>query len=366
MIGEGSAADVARELAARIDLLVLELLPGGHREGHWWRAGDLDGSPGRSLLVNLSGPRRGRWKNFAGDEGGDSLDLVAQSRCGGDLRAALAWGRSWLGRKPSSPISGSSDRRPADLRPPTLEETQRAVATIWNVARPLQRGDAVTRYFAGRAIDLAALAAANYGRLPGVLCCHPNLRNEESGRCWPAVVAAIANPAGELAAVHRIWLAPGSRENPDTGKMVKAPLAAPKRSRGSYTPGGIIRLWRGSSGRPWDAAGGDETLAIAEGIEDALTVAQAWPYRRVGCGVSLSAMLTIAVPAAIGRLVLVADNDPPFAPSTTLLRRVRQRFRDEGREVWLLRPPPAIKDINQLIQLGYGIGTASLGLDNGE
>ena len=148
--------------------------------------------------------------------------------------------------------------------------------------------------------------------------------------------------------------------------MVKAPLAAPKRSRGSYTPGGIIRLWRGSSGRPWDAAGGDETLAIAEGIEDALTVAQAWPYWRVGCGVSLSAMLTIAVPAAIGRLVLVADNDPPFAPSTTLLRRVRQRFRDEGREVWLLRPPPAIKDINQLIQLGYGIGTASLGLDNGE
>ena len=131
--------------------------------------------------------------------------------------------------------------------------------------------------------------------------------------------------------------------------MVKAPLAAPKRSRGSYTPGGMIRLWRGGSGRAWDDAGGDETLAIAEGIEDALTVAQAWPHWRVGCGVSLSAMLTIAVPAAIGRLVLVADNDPPFARATALLR-----------------PPPAIKDINQLIQLGYGIGTASLGLDNGE
>jgi hypothetical protein len=42
--------------------------------------GDVDGNPGKSLVVELDGPRRGLWKDFATDEGGDVIDLWARSQ----------------------------------------------------------------------------------------------------------------------------------------------------------------------------------------------------------------------------------------------------------------------------------------------
>jgi hypothetical protein len=54
------------------------------------------------------------------------------------------------------------------------------------------------------------------------------------------------------------------------------------------------------------------------------------------------------VPKVIPRIVLVAQNDRPGSPAADLFDRVRQRFRREGREVWLFRPPPEVKDVNEV------------------
>jgi hypothetical protein len=92
--------EIARMLADRVDQLVLDLLPAGHREGHEWRVGSVAGEAGHSLGVHLAGNKAGVWCDFSGSgdsgDSGDALDLVC-SVFGVDMGRALAWSRRWLG-----------------------------------------------------------------------------------------------------------------------------------------------------------------------------------------------------------------------------------------------------------------------------
>ena len=58
---------------ASIDVLVAEWLPNGQRRGHEWCVGSLEGQPGRSLKICLSGSGSGIWKDFSTDDGGADL-----------------------------------------------------------------------------------------------------------------------------------------------------------------------------------------------------------------------------------------------------------------------------------------------------
>lgn len=61
--------------------VVTHLLPGGRREGRYWRAGSVAGEPGQSLRVCLDGQKAGVWNDFAQDgQGGDLLALWQQCR----------------------------------------------------------------------------------------------------------------------------------------------------------------------------------------------------------------------------------------------------------------------------------------------
>src|SRR5437763_15477305 len=90
------AADISRELAARVHALAADLLPAGHREGHEWRCGSLAGEPGDSLGVHLRGTKAGVWSDFSTDQKGDALDLV-RAVLGLGMPEALSWSRRWLG-----------------------------------------------------------------------------------------------------------------------------------------------------------------------------------------------------------------------------------------------------------------------------
>ena len=58
--------EVAQRLNERIEWLAPELLPNGSRQGRrWWRVGSLSGEPGRSLVVELGGAKRGKWRDYA-------------------------------------------------------------------------------------------------------------------------------------------------------------------------------------------------------------------------------------------------------------------------------------------------------------
>jgi predicted P-loop ATPase len=119
-------ADLAAALLARADTLVPQWLPGGKKSGYNWMCGGLDGSPGRSLGVNLN---TGAWAEFAGDDkGGDLISLYAainnlnQGQAARQLQQDLGW---------ALPVQASARARPQPQqqqqpapRPPASEPAQ--------------------------------------------------------------------------------------------------------------------------------------------------------------------------------------------------------------------------------------------------
>ncbi len=60
--------------------MLLYLFPRGKRRGSQFYIGNLQGEPGDSLVVELDGPKRGVWIDFATGESGDVLALWASTR----------------------------------------------------------------------------------------------------------------------------------------------------------------------------------------------------------------------------------------------------------------------------------------------
>ena len=67
-------------LLDRLEAVLHYLFPQGRIRGGKFYVGDVDGNAGKSLVVELEGDRRGLWKDFASDEGGDVIDLWARSQ----------------------------------------------------------------------------------------------------------------------------------------------------------------------------------------------------------------------------------------------------------------------------------------------
>jgi phage/plasmid primase-like uncharacterized protein len=157
------------------------------------------------------------------------------------------------------------------------------------------------------------------------------------------MLAAITGPDGMQVATHRTWLT--QRQD---GIWRKASLDAPKKVLGSFA-GGSIRLWRGAGGRPLAEAGPGEVVALAEGIETALSVALATPELRVLCAVSLGNLAYVKLPPTVSTVILCADNDEGNEAAARALMRAVERFNAEGRNVRVARPPAGLKDFNDVL-----------------
>ena len=104
-----------RGLLDRLEAALEYLFPAGKIRGRQFFIGDVQGTPGKSLVVMLDGEHRGLWKDFATDEGGDAIDLWAAARGLSAKRdfpqVAEEIGR-WLGQ-PEQPRS-KPDRKRAE------------------------------------------------------------------------------------------------------------------------------------------------------------------------------------------------------------------------------------------------------------
>jgi hypothetical protein len=277
------------------------------------------------------------WHDFATGEAGDALDLVAAVRCRGDTRAAMEWARRWLG---GEALSRPPPRQPAASGPGEVHEEEarrRKALALFLDAEERLAGTPVADYLDGRGLSLAELA-----RQPRALRFHPECWNSERRAPLPAMLAAITDGRGHHVATHRTWLA-----RDEAGRWRKAPLAYPKMTLGSYA-GGFIPLWRGASRKPLSQAPAGETVAIAEGIETALSVALACPELRVLAAVALPNLARLALPESVARVIVCADNDP-HPKAQALLQRAAQRFAAEGREVRVAWPPSG-KDFNDTLR----------------
>jgi hypothetical protein len=91
------AADIAEALEESKLEVLRHLFPNGTIRGHEFEVGDLQGNPGRSLKVCLSG-KGPIWSDFGtGESGGDLLELWARARCDGDIGTAMREVSTFLG-----------------------------------------------------------------------------------------------------------------------------------------------------------------------------------------------------------------------------------------------------------------------------
>lgn len=89
----------------RLEAVLHYLFPQGRIRNGKFYVGDVDGNAGKSLVVELEGPRRGLWKDFSTDEGGDVIDLWARSQglsARYDFPRIASDIRQWLGLAPPS------------------------------------------------------------------------------------------------------------------------------------------------------------------------------------------------------------------------------------------------------------------------
>lgn len=72
--------DLRARLLDRLEVVLVYLFPHGKRQGSHFVVGNLQGDPGDSLVIELEGPKRGIWIDFATGESGDLLALWAAVR----------------------------------------------------------------------------------------------------------------------------------------------------------------------------------------------------------------------------------------------------------------------------------------------
>ena len=103
-IGMADDVEVLRHgLIDRLESVLLFLFPQGRIRNGKFYVGDIDGSPGKSLVVEMEGKRRGLWFDFATGEGGDIFDAWALSRnlsVKSDFPRILDEVRQWYGVAP--------------------------------------------------------------------------------------------------------------------------------------------------------------------------------------------------------------------------------------------------------------------------
>ena len=140
--------DIRLTLLARLESVLLTLLPAGKKRHGKFHIGDVLGSPGDSLEVVLSGEKAGLWTDRAEGSGGDIFDLIARHHgCDAhtDFASVLQHARDLVGRMPVLPARKSKREAPVDeLGPATakwdyLDRDGKLIAVVYRYDPPGQR-----------------------------------------------------------------------------------------------------------------------------------------------------------------------------------------------------------------------------------
>jgi len=245
-----------------------------------------------SLKVTMGGDLAGCWFNFESGQGGGLTRLVEIVHGFADFRDAYDWLAGQTNADPSPTPNDFATHGPARARR-TPEERAEAARNRWNPSRPII-GTIAERYLMRRGIDVSRCPEHVRTALARGLSLRFNDRAycSETSRPVRALVSAWQMPDGTVRAIQEIYL------NPDGTRPT---LVVPKRTTGPADPGGCVMLAKGDPTR-W---------AIAEGIENLLSVSPALADWTLAATWGTSGLRAFTAPPGVTTLLIVADNDPP-------------------------------------------------------
>lgn len=260
---------------------------------------------------------------------------ILQGLLGSDFSGAV----SWLLDHHGGAANQVAPRTPTPSRKAEPDDaTVRAkYEKLWAEGKPIRWGSEspAARYLAWRAPGL--------GFVPDALREHPALEywtldaNDEPtsmGR-FPALIARVTGPKGELANIWRIYLSPEGK---------KAPVPEPKKAAGRFlAQGAAVRLGESVNGR----------LGVAEGIEGALAaMVMGGPPTWACCFASMLKGFVLPEGLQVNTLTIYGDNDSPDRlgrrAGNEAARTLRDRVKEMGKKAFVVFPASTDYDIGDL------------------
>lgn len=357
-------AEIKAMLQAEGLSLIMQLCPGGRRDGNLWsapnptRVADTIGS----FKVWLGGQAHGAWKEYDSGEKGDIIDLIAYVH-GSTKVDAIMWARKHLDLDTADKTELEERRREVAYKvkkqhDQALERQarrQERAFEIFRAAKPALRSPdpaavAVRAYLASRAIDIEAIETLEAGEIRAAMLEHWSSaeyvggKKTKPGYYGPAMVCAIRDAGGIVTGVHCTWL-----KRDGSGK---APVSSAKLMLGKVE-GSIVRVARGAGDLSVEeaiATGVAQNTVLTEGIEDALSIALAVPEARVWAATSLSNLGAAPVHlACVKGVIVAADNDWSKVQALEAFDRATDRLANSGKPLAVMRSHIG-KDFNDLLR----------------
>ena len=303
------------------------------------QAGQLRFGAKGSLLVNLTGPRRGHYYDFENDQHGDLLDLIQHSK-NLEFRDAVSFARQWLGlqqngQRLSMPIP--IVRREISCEPVGNGEVARnqlnrdwkisKASEIWQASVPIAgtRAEYYLNDRTGGPIPSPVLEAGNI-RFHGFPVAYGNKIPGVAG----GMVARMVDPlTGDFCGIQSTFFSTGGS----------------KITRHNYGSSGVVRLYDPEA--LYEPLTG---IGLAEGIETALTVAVRYQWKPLWASLSAGMMKVFPVLPFVDAITLFADNDKSTTGQKAAIACAR-RWEDEGRETTIYMPPGKGQDFNDLAKV---------------
>ena len=318
-----SASELANRLARDAEAVCRHYLSAGRKAGNYWIVGDIANNKGKSLYVHLAGSSAGRWADGATGEYGDLLDLVRET-CGlVDFRDVADEARRFLSL--SQPAPAVPRRGDARTDPPVERPADERAQRLFRMTQPLA-GTLADSYLRQRGILRASLHPA--------LRYHPSCyyRDLVTGRThrFPALIAAVTDPAGTITGVHRTWLDPDGDG--------KAQVDDPRRALGGLL-GNAVRF-----GFP--LRGPVSVMAAGEGLESILSLSHVMPGMPMAAALTANHLAAFDLPPSCVRLYIAADAD---AAGRNGIERLSRRAQARG--ILPLVLAPELGDFNDDLRL---------------
>ena len=202
---------------------------------------------------------------------------------------------------------------------------------LWHSGSVVRESNSAGKYLLNRGLQIPN---------SGVLKFHPNLNywngSEFIGE-FPAMLAAVTSPTGELITVHRTFLTDDGHKAPVPTHKKLAPATGLLR-------GASIKL-----GTPTNKIDGELGLGIAEGIETALAAYTLFDVP-VWSTVSASVLKSFAPPQAVKNIYIFADNDMSQVGQTAA-QELGERLTREGFTVRIFTPKFVGQDWADVLKL---------------
>ncbi len=286
-------------------------------EARWGKKG--------SLVVKLSGDKAGYWHNFEKGLGGKNLLSLYTEHFNHDFKAAINELSSSLhlgsiNKLFTKPINANTNQKSKNITTLDLKK----IAYVNKI------------YNSGTSI-FGTLAEKYLREFRGINGCIPSdfrfcakLKHPDLNRFIPALLAPIKNEQDQIQGIVRIFLnKDGNKLNSnyvdDQGESRKATVKA---NLGSMINAAVTV----NQGKVRN------TVYIAEGIETALSIAQAKPNNTIIAALSVSNLKNVPLPNDVQKVVLCADYDGANAISNKTLLTAANFYKERGLEVSIAYP----------------------------